>query len=77
MVCTSERRLSAAAQPNRSLAHHELKGQPLPRSLARVTLGFVEVWGEGADWQELSDAVAAYPSALKEPWLRASIPYKV
>jgi len=51
----------------------------VPALAARATLvrGFVEVWGEGADWQELSDAVAAYPSALKEPWLRASIPYKV
>lgn len=29
---------------------------------------FLEVWGEGSDWEELFESIRAYPAHLKSPY---------
>ncbi|KAG1669595.1 hypothetical protein FOA52_006368 [Chlamydomonas sp. UWO 241] len=34
-----------------------------------LTRGFMEVWGEGSTWEELTTSIEACPAAIKAPWL--------
>lgn len=36
-----------------------------------------EVWGEGSTWEEMQEAVRAYPEELKAPWLTPDLSFKV
>ena len=35
------------------------------------------MWGEGSTWEELEASIDACPAALKEPWLREGIKFRV
>jgi tRNA (guanine10-N2)-methyltransferase len=37
----------------------------------------MEVWGEGSTWEELQESIEACPSAIKDPWLKEDIKFKI
>jgi hypothetical protein len=39
--------------------------------------GFVDVWGEGADWEELRASIEAYPAAKKARWNSPQLSWKM
>ncbi|GAX79848.1 hypothetical protein CEUSTIGMA_g7288.t1 [Chlamydomonas eustigma] len=52
----------------------------LPRLIAdraMLTKGFMEVWGEGSTWEELQESIEACPAAIKDPWLKEDIKFKI
>lgn len=37
----------------------------------------MEVWGEGATWEELTEAVKSFPAHLKQPWGTSQTSFKL
>ena len=37
----------------------------------------MEVWGEGSTWEELQASIEACPAAMRDPWLRPGIKFRI
>lgn len=55
---------SARAQPSPAPPHYQ------PQVM-------IEVWGEGSTFEELQEAITAFPDELKEPWMQPEQSFRI